>query len=54
MTVPWVIVYLKSCHQNHMKVNVYERHMKKVFMLMKLMAIVSIVADKGTHLLAAD
>jgi hypothetical protein len=32
----------------------YQKHMKEVFMFMKLMDIVSIVADKGIHLLVAD
>jgi hypothetical protein len=32
----------------------YQKHMKEVFMFMKLMDIVSIVADKGTNLLVAD
>jgi hypothetical protein len=32
----------------------YQKRMKEVFMLMKLVDIVSIVADKGTNLPVAD
>ena len=34
--------------------DLYQKHMKEVFMFMKSMDIVSIVADKGTNLLVAD
>ena len=32
----------------------YQKHMKEVFMFMKFVDIVSIVADKGTNLPVAD
>ena len=45
LTAPRFIVYERDLNQ---------KHMKEVFMFMKLMDIVSIVADKGTNLLVAD
>ena len=51
---PWCLWDLDSTPVYRILRDPYQKHMKEVFMFMKLMDIVSIVADKGTNLLAAD